>query len=130
MPRITTTFNEDDERFKLRRVRAQIEALCIDNDICADVVLAGRGRIEVFMRLDASWSVLRMVDGGLHLRSQRADYGDDVERQHQELAWTVGMVHALAEVKGNEALGWLKASGTFDKGTGATHTPLRPDPDA
>lgn len=125
--------DDADEKTKLLIVRGQVEQLLRDNDLCADVILVGRGRIEVFTHLEASWSHVRLVSVadvgvGLHLRSKAADYGGDQQAQQRDLAHTVGMVSAIAEVQALHGIGWIEAARRFDEETGAEHTPLKPDP--
>lgn len=120
------------EKAKLLRVRAIVETLLREHDLCADVVLAGRGRIEVFTHLDATWSrvAMREVEGGhaLRLRSKLADYGGDKDKQREDLEDTLGMVSSFAHVKLRSCLAWDAAANYLDEVTGAEHTPLRPEP--
>jgi len=129
------TMTEDDaEKTKMLIVRARIEALLRDADLCADVVIAGRGRVEVFTELQASWSRVSLIqtpdgnDFGLRLRSKLADYGGDRDAQRADLEFTVGMVSSLAQIKATQGLSWLAASEFIDKQTGAEHTPFRHEP--
>ncbi len=129
---IAEPFDEQVEAERLRQLRALIEELLREFDVCASVFLAGRGRLEVFQHLDASWSVLRLEDfpdgtQGLRIRSKLADYRGDVERQKREQQWSVGVCAGLAEVMALTAIPWLNAARAIDQATGATHTPLRPD---
>jgi len=123
--------DEEVEGERLRHVRALIEDLLREADVCAFVVLAGKaGRIEHFAHLSASWSNLRLEalpDGGeyLGLRSKAADYGGDVEAQRQHQAWSVGVVSSLGLILGESAMAYLMAAKQFDKMTGATHTPFK-----
>ena len=121
-------FDEQAEAERLRQLRARIEALLREFDVCASVFLAGRGgRLEVFQHVDASWSVLRLEtlpngNQGLRLRSQAADYGGDVARQRQEQAWGAGVISGLAEIMALTAIPWLEVAQLIDQATGATHT--------
>lgn len=125
--------NEQVEAERLRHVRALIEELLREANVCGTVILAGReGRFENCTFLGATWSNLRIEnhpDRGqfIGLRSKLADYAGDVERQQQHQAWSVGVVGGMAEILGSMALGWLEAAKLFDEQTGATHTPWKRD---
>lgn len=122
-----------DEKTKLLIARSEIEAILRKHDICAHTVLIGRGRMEVIMNVDASWSNLTLVHDeehgdGIRLRSQASDYGGDKEAQRQDLEATSGMVRGLGELLGMAGLAWLKASELFDEKTGAEHTAMKFEP--
>jgi len=120
------------EKAKLLIARDEIEAILRKHDICAHVVLAGIGRLEVMMHLEASWSKLYLYEdehgSGLRLRSKKAEYQGDVKRQKRDLEATVGMVSGMAQTLAPAGLGWLKAAEMFDKATGAEHTPMKYEP--
>ena len=122
---------DGDERTKLLIARGEIEAILRKHDICAHVVLGGIGRLEAIVHLDASWSKVFLFEDehgqGLRLRSKKADYQGDTERQRHDLEATVGMVSGVAGLLGAAALGWLEVSEQFDKATGAEHTPMKRD---
>jgi len=126
-------YEDAAEKSKLLQVRMLIERLLQAHDLCADVVLAGRGRVEVFTVLDASWSRVSMLElpgggFGLRLRSKVADYAGDRNKQRADLEFTTGMVSSFAELKARQGLAWLHASEFIDKQTGAEHTPLKGEP--
>src|SRR6185369_1987104 len=88
------------EAERLRQVRALIEDLLREADICASVSLAGRaGRFEDFIFLNASWSVVRLTQtpqgDALRVKSKLADYNGDRQLQVQHQAWSAGAVHGL-----------------------------------
>lgn len=129
-----TSIDEAVEAEKLRQVRALIEDVLREQDVCAQVILAGRAnRFEHFTDVRASWSRLRLVetdDGrtGLGIRSNlREDYAGDVERQKMELEWSVGMAAGFGEIGGHLALGWMEAAVVIGVATNAEHTPMRRD---
>lgn len=118
------------EAERLRQVRALIEQLLREADICGQVVLAGReGRFEAFSHLGASWSNARIEqhDGveGVRVRSLAADYRGQAELREQHLAWSVGVVSGFAQIGAEMAIKWLEAAKAFDEATDAEHTPLR-----
>ncbi len=120
------------EREKLLRARHEILEVLKRHDLCGDVFLIGRHRMEVLMHLDATWSKLALMrdehgNEGICLRSKLTEYQGDVKRQREDLEATVGMVRALGELLGRGALAWLAASERFDEATGAQHTPLTRD---
>jgi hypothetical protein len=125
--------DEEVEAERLRHVRAQIEELLQEFDVCGVVFLAGRaGRFEHFNQLTATWSNLRFVEApgvpaGIGVRSRLADYGGDVERQKQELEWSVGVVSCFAQALGMVAMQWLPLAEKLDEATNATHTPWKRD---
>jgi hypothetical protein len=125
--------DENVEAERLRHVRALIEDVLREHDVCANVVLAGRaGRFEAFSYLAATWSNLRLEvqpDGSefMGLRSRKADYVGRADEQRDHLAWSVGVVSGVAQMVGRMSLQWLEAAARFDKLTNATHTPWRRD---
>jgi hypothetical protein len=125
------TIDDQAEAEKLRQVRAIIEDTLREFDVCASVHLAGRGRLENFLHVTASWSNLFLVEvpGGvvLRLRSKLADYKGDKEAQRRDQEWSVGVVSGMAIALGQSAMAMLDASDQFDKLTGAEHTPMRRD---
>ena len=126
------TPSEAAEAERLRYVRALLEEVLREHDVCAIVNLAGReGRFETFTHVEASWSQLHLESDargqGIRLRSKVADYAGDRERQKRELEWSVGVVSGLAHLLGAQALGWLTVAAKMDKASGAVHTPWRRD---
>jgi len=120
------------EKTKLLIARGEIEAVLRKHDICAHVVLAGRGRMESMLHLDASWSNLYLHQDehghGIRMRSKVAEYGGDRDKQRQDLEATSGMVRGLGETLAMAGMAWLTASEQFDEKTGAEHTPLKYEP--
>jgi hypothetical protein len=120
------------EKTKLLIARGEIEAILRKHDICAHIVLAGRGRLEAILHLDASWSnVMLHADEngqGIRMRSKLAEYGGDKERQRRDLEASSGMVRGYAETLGMAGLAWLQVSEYFDEVTGAQHTPAKFEP--
>jgi hypothetical protein len=127
-------YDDADEKAKMLHVRAQIENLLRAHDLCADVVIGGRGRCEVFTVLDASWSRVSLIElpdsAGyiLRVRSKLADYKGDADAQRADLEHTVGMVSTFAQVKAQQGLQWLDAAAYFDSMVGAEPTPLTHEP--
>lgn len=123
------------EAERLRHVRALIEDILQEQDVCGQVILAGRcGKFENFTDVRASWSCVRLIetdDGrtGIGMRSKLADFGGDVARQKRELEWSVGMVSGFGQIGAHVSMGWLEAGSAFDAATGAEHTDMeRNDP--
>ena len=122
--------DEQVEAEKLRHVRAMIEDLLREADVCGVVTLAGRaGRFESFYHWGASWSNLHFTPAGggmeLRLRSKLADYDGDVDTQRQHQAWSVGVVSGFAASLFEQAFPLMQAAQRFDELTGAVHTPFR-----
>lgn len=129
------SIDENVEAERLRQVRALIEDVLKEQDVCAQVILAGRsGRFEHFTDIRATWSRVRLVETdkgrtGIGLLSKAAEYAGDKQRQKQELEWSVGMVSGFAEIGGLMAISWIEASAVLSEATGAEHTPTwRDDP--
>ena len=85
------------EAERLRQVRALIEDLLREADVCASVSLAGRaGRFEDFIFLNASWSVVRLTQtpqgDALRIKSKLADYNGD--RPHSSLKYLTPAAYA------------------------------------
>lgn len=131
MTRESVDVNVEAER--LRQVRALIEDILREHDVCASVVLAGRaGRFENFQHLETTWSNLRLVeipDGQrfIGLRSKAADYAGREAEQKDHLAWSVGVVSGVAQLLGVAAVEWLDVAGRVDTMIGAAHTPWQRD---
>ena len=124
--------DERVEAERLRYVRALIEELLREHDVCAQVILAGRaGRFENFTDIRASWSKVRLVESedgkstGVGLRSQLKDYEGDAALQKAELEWSVGMVSGFGEIGGHMAISWIEAGVVLSAAANAEHTPMR-----
>jgi len=127
--------DEEVEAERLRHVRALIEELLQEADVCGQVILAGRGgRFEHFTDVRASWCKLRLVEApdgstGVGIRSKREDYGGDVAQQKRELEWSVGTASGFATIGAQVSLSWLEAARQIDRATNATHSnTMRKDP--
>jgi hypothetical protein len=130
-----TPIDPEVEAERLRHVRALIEELLREADVCGQVILAGRcGQFENFSDVRASWSCARLLDSGdgrtgIGVRSKLVDFGGDVARQKRELEWTLGMISGFAQIGAQVSISWLEAAGVLDAATNAEHTPLeRKDP--
>jgi hypothetical protein len=128
------TVDPEVEAERLRHVRALVEDVLRDADVCAQVIIAGRaGRFENFTHLEPKWCNLALEHDpargdGVRLRSKNADY-PNAKTQAQHLGWSVGVAGGFAQIGGLNAMLWLEAATQFDKATGATHTPMeRIDP--
>lgn len=118
---------------KLIAARAEIEQTLKKHDIAGWVVLHNApGEVEVFSRLDPSYSVLRpqTVEGGMSIRvlSRLSDYNGNKERQMHDLAATASMAHCFAETLSVTAVNMTELTKVIDRETGAKHSPLRPSP--
>jgi len=115
------------ETARLIRVRQLIEAILREHDFCGDFVLCGRGRLEIFAHLEASWSTIRLVkDGDAHLltlKCKKEDYSSPKE-QDAALRATAGMARSLAEIHLDHFHEWAQASAYIDDAIGAIHDPL------
>lgn len=124
--------DERVEAERLRHVRALIEDVLREHDVMASVVIAGRGRLENFQHVSASWSNVRseqLPDGRLYLglRSLARDYVDREDERRQHLAWSVGAVCGVGRLMGIAAMQWLEVAEKFTAGTGADNQPLERD---
>jgi hypothetical protein len=124
--------SDDDEKTKLLIARGEIEQVLKRHDICGHVALFGRGRMELMLSLDASWSRLSFfeLDGrqGIRLRSMIADYGGDVATKQRDLADSVGMCSNIGFALGSGAMAFLDAAKTLDEAVGAEHSDIRFEP--
>lgn len=126
-----TNVDEAIEAERLRHVRALVEDVLREADVCALVIIGGRaGRFETFTQLEPAWcnlSIERHPDDGrdgVRLRSKHAEYRDG-ETQHQHLEWSVGIAGGFGQLSAHNAMLWLEAASQFDQATGAQHTPMR-----
>ncbi len=120
------------EAERLRHVRALLEDVLREADVCAQVVIVGRaGRFEEFAHLDASWCKAWFESDrngvALRVRSKLTEYAGDLARQRAELEWTAGAVSGMANTCCRLALLWLEAAKAVDAATGAVHTPMQRD---
>jgi hypothetical protein len=120
------------EAERLRHVRALIEEMLREADVCASVVLAGRaGRTEQFMFMNATWSVvhLEQIPTGVnvHIKSALADYSGDVDKQRQDIEWSAGAVSSLATSTARLSLVLLDVAEKVDLITGADHGDMERD---
>ncbi len=114
---------------KLLRARARIQAILNDLDIAGHVVLHNKpGSIEVFSKLDPTYSKLIGLPPLVRIRSKLADYQGDAEAQRRDLEATANMISGIAQALGQNALMLLELATLIDTKTGATHSDLVEDP--
>jgi hypothetical protein len=129
-----TPADKQVEAERLRHARALIEDILREADVCASVVLAGRGgRGENFAFLNASWSVVRLNQtphgDEVRIKSKLSDYDGNVELQREHQAWSAGAMANLGMETGRMSLFLLQMAKVVDTATGAVHTELpRDDP--
>lgn len=113
---------------KLLSARERITDILDALDIGAVVVLHNKpGSVEVFFKLDPSYSAVSGAPPEFRLKSKRADYNGDTEAQTRDQAATASMVSSFAEVLGATSLWLMELSNVIDTELGAVHTPLTPD---
>jgi hypothetical protein len=117
---------------KLKRARAEIEAILRKHDIAGAVALHTPGHGEVFYNLAPSYSCIRGVPPLVRIRSKlQEDYAGNKLRQHQDREATANMVALLAESIGCIALSLIDLQEIVDAVFGSTHgdTTFVPDRD-
>jgi hypothetical protein len=107
---------------KLKRARAEIEAILKAYDIAGHVVLHEPGWGEVFAHLSPSYSCVTGSFPSVRLRSKLADYGGDADAQKRDLEATVNMLSIFAELLGQAALSFIELSTVANIKTRAEHT--------
>lgn len=113
---------------KLIQARDRIRSILDELDIAGHVALHNApGSMEIFTKLDPSYSRLVGLPPVVRFHSKLEDYQGDAEAQRRDLEATANMVSSLAEALGRNALGLIELSQTIDAKTGAKHTPLEKD---
>jgi len=113
---------------KLIEARDRIKAILVELDIAGHVVLHNApGKLEIYTRLDPSYSKLIGLPPLVRLRSKLADYDGDAEAQRRDLEATAGMVRGMGETMGLNAMQMLDLADWIDKAVGAEHTPMQRD---
>jgi len=113
---------------KLLKARAEIEAIIDRHDIAAHVVLHNApGSLEIFYRLQPSYSRLIGLPPMVRLRSKLAEYKGDADAQRRDLEATANMVSGIATALGGNAMMMLELASLIDGWTGAKHTEMRRD---
>lgn len=106
------------EDAKLEKVQQMIIAILKEHDLCAELILCGRGRFYVSAHLEASWSMLRLVEDpngdGLLLKINQAD-------RIEHIAASACMARGLFDIHSDHVQEWGQASAYIDEQTGATH---------
>jgi hypothetical protein len=115
---------------KLLQAMDRIKFILTELDIAGHIVLHNApGKVEIFTRLDPSYSRLIGLPPVVRLRSKLADYAGDQEAQRRDLEATAGMVASFAEVLATTAMHMMELGTWIDDRLGTRHTPLTADPD-
>lgn len=112
------------ESAKLLRVRQLITALLLEHDVCADIILCGRGRLQVFTHLEASWSCIRVLSEGSECVLEVKTSHMPVEKQMLNTLATVGMAHSFMQLHADALDEWHGVSEHLDEEVGAVHQDL------
>ena len=113
---------------KLTEARDRIKRILDEADIAGHVVLHNApGKLEVFTKLDPSYSKLIGLPPIVRLRSKLADYGGDTTKQREDLQATASMVRGIAELTGVTAVQLMDLADFIDEKTGAKHGPMKRD---
>ncbi|HSV48402.1 MAG TPA: hypothetical protein VLJ58_21615 [Ramlibacter sp.] len=120
----------DRTQKKLKKARAEIEAVLKKHNIAGFVSLHAPGWGEVFWNIWPSYSVLVGDFPSIRIKSKAADYGGDTARQRADQANTAQMVHELATATGGCAMQFLELADILNQKLGAEHVDkgFIPDP--
>jgi hypothetical protein len=84
---------------KLKEAMAEIKAVLKKHDIAAHVLLHEPGYSEYLNAIEPSWSLIRIVDDGIRVRSKLLeDFGGDKEAQHKASEATASLIRHFADV--------------------------------
>lgn len=83
---------------KLKLAMAEIKEVLTRHDIAGHVVLYEDHLSEYLLKIDPTWSVLRIEDGGLRFRSQLAEFGGDESARRKATELTTGMLRHFADL--------------------------------
>lgn len=117
---------------KLKEAMAEIKAILTKHDIAGHVLLQEPGFSEYLMAIEPSWSVLRVVNNGIRIRSKLQDDfdGDRAAKLAADQA-SANLVRHFADLLARDAEIFeqidelLHKTWASEHGPG-THTPHRP----
>lgn len=115
---------------KLKLAMAEIKEVLTRHDLAAYVVLYEGHCSEYLLRIDPSWSVARLEDGGIRFRSKLTEFGGDKQAQKHATELTVGMFKHFDDLlmqhlyTFQQILTMLSETLQIEH-TNATHTPHR-----
>lgn len=115
---------------RLKKARAEIEAVLKSHDIAGFIVLHAPDWNEVFWNIWPSYSVLIGDFPSIRIKSKLADYSGNVGKQLHDQAQTAQMISTLGLEMGRCAMQFLELSEILDAKTGSEHKTVMhlPDP--
>jgi hypothetical protein len=120
----------DPAQKKLKKARAEIEAVLKRHDIAGFVTLHAPGWGEDFWNIWPSYSILIGDFPAIRIKSKATDYGGDTVKQRADQANTAQMVHHIATSMGGCAMQFLELANVLNARLGAEHVDkgFTPDP--
>lgn len=120
----------DPTQKKLKKARAEIEAVLKRHDIAGYVSLHAPGWGEVFWNIWPSYSILIGDFPAIRIKSKAADYAGDSAKQREDQAQTAQMVHTLATSMAGCGMQFLELSEILNARLGTEHVDegFQPDP--
>jgi len=113
-------------REKLLRARGEIEEIIKRYDLAAFVVLhAAPHGSEVLIEVSPSYSIVKIIDGVAHIKSQLADYKGDKDAQLYDLAASANMASSMFELMAHTTMLLGELAKQLDEITGSTHTNMK-----
>lgn len=115
---------------KLISAMAEIKAILEKNDIAGFIILNGEaGTFEVLMHIATSYSVAKFEQKpeglGLRIRSKKASYAGDADKQRADMEATLSMLSGFGEIAGVNAMHFLETVGAVKEAMpGIEQTPL------
>jgi len=116
---------------RLKEIMAEIKALLQPHDIAAYVILHEPGYSEYLHSISPTWSIIRMEEKGLRLRSNlEEDYAGDQQAQKLAHNRTANLVCHFVNILENDANIFKSVKVILDKhwhitSLPGTHTPHR-----
>lgn len=109
---------------KLKKARAEIEAVLKRHDIAGFVTLHSPGWGEAFWSIWPSHSILIGDFPAIRVKSDLADFGGDLSRQRDQEDQTAQMIRTLAMSMSNCSVQFLELADILDGMLGTQTEPL------
>ena len=105
---------------KLKKAMAEIKTILSNHDIAGVVVLHEPGFSEYMMKIDPSYSVAKLNNEGIRVRTKGS--GLSAAQKRKKLSDTSNMLNLLGGTTGTMAINLMEVSSVVDRITEADHT--------
>jgi hypothetical protein len=108
----------------LKEIMAELIAVLNKYDVAAHVMLQENGFSEYLLSVDPTWSLLRIENNQIRLRSKLVeDFGGDKEAQKHASVCTANMIRQFADVLARDAKVFEELDNYLGQQWDITHTP-------